>query len=109
MEIQTQLDGFLVSAQNMVDDHYIKNGFAPLQGCKLITISGSKYIKIVAKTIHNGQLQEDSGSAWAFIDKTTGEIFKPASSKIPAKHARGSIMSEDFGLSCLTPYGPKYL
>ena len=41
MDFQTQLDGFLVSAQNMVDDHYIKNGFAPLQGCKLIKISGS--------------------------------------------------------------------
>lgn len=38
----------------------------------------------------------------------TGDIHMPASFRIPAKHARGSIFQEDFG-NCCGPYGVKYL
>lgn len=34
---------------------------------------------------------EESGSVYAFIDLTNGDILKPASWKAPAKHARGNI------------------
>lgn len=47
---------------------------------------GKKYFKLVSRDT-NGS----GGSVWAFVDKTTGEIFKPASYAAPAKHARGNV------------------
>ena len=44
--------------------------------------SGRKYHKIVMET------ESQSRSVHAFVDKKTGEIYKPASWKSPAKHVR---------------------
>jgi hypothetical protein len=48
-------------------------------------------------------------SAWAFIDKATGDVLLAASWKKPAKHARGNIFDAQKGLGSLGPYGPSYL
>ena len=48
-------------------------------------------------------------SAHCFIDRTTGDVLKTASWKTPAKHARGNILREDKGLTCMGPYGAAYL
>jgi len=48
-------------------------------------------------------------SAWAFVDKTTGDILKPASWAAPAKHARGNIFDQAGGMAHIGPYGPNYL
>ena len=40
--------------------------------------SGRKYLKI----------NQINGGVHAFVNKTTGEVFKPASYKAPAKHVR---------------------
>lgn len=47
-----------------------------------------------------------AGSIYAFIDKETGDIFKPASWKAPAKGVRGNVFSpndglEAFGFNCM--------
>ena len=48
---------------------------------------GRKYWKIVQSDIDaNGK--EWSGGVHAFVDKNTGEVYKPASWKSPAKHVR---------------------
>ena len=48
---------------------------------------GKKYWKIVQSDIDaNGK--EWSGGVHAFVDKNTGEVYKPASWKSPAKHVR---------------------
>lgn len=44
--------------------------------------SGRKYHKIVQ--VDDGRV----GSVHAFVDKETGEVYKPASWKSPAKHVR---------------------
>ena len=44
--------------------------------------SGRKYYKIVMET------ESQSRSVHAFVDKKTGEVYKPASFKAPAKHVR---------------------
>ncbi len=59
---------------------------------------GKRYLKIVR-----------GDSVHAFVDKLTGDVLKPASFKIPAKHARGNIFSADNGLGYMSPYGPAYL
>ena len=49
--------------------------------------SGTKYHKVF---MHIGDRRD---SIHAFIDKKTGEIFKPASLKAPAKGARYNVLS----------------
>lgn len=47
-------------------------------------------------------------SVYAFIDKTTGDLYKPASWRGPAKHVRGNI-NDASGLDACDQYGVKYL
>ena len=50
--------------------------------------SGRKYHKLVMET------ESQSRSVHAFIDKKTGEVYKPASFKSPAKHVRFNLLME---------------
>jgi len=65
-------------------------------------------------------LSGGSRSVYAFVRLTNGEnktlgvlragdIHRPASYKIPAKHARASVFDADFGASCAGLYGIAYL
>ena len=55
---------------------------------------GKKYIKVFnlqyseANDYYNRPAGYRKGSVTAFIDKNTGEVYKPASWKAPAKHVR---------------------
>ena len=49
---------------------------------------GRKYAKLVSRS-------RGSGSVWAFVDKETGDILKPATFNAPAKHARGNIKDSE--------------
>ena len=48
--------------------------------------SGRKYHKIIMET------DGGSRSVHAFVDKKTGEVYKPASFKAPAKHVRFNLL-----------------
>ena len=48
--------------------------------------SGRKYHKIIMET------DCGSRSVHAFVDKKTGEVYKPASFKAPAKHVRFNLL-----------------
>tara|TARA_B100000900_G_scaffold243332_1_gene206882 strand:- start:1593 stop:2018 length:426 start_codon:yes stop_codon:yes gene_type:complete len=55
--------------------------------CMKFTItSGKKYHKIIQNDYRNGKYE--SAGVHAFVDKMTGEVYKPASWKAPAKHVR---------------------
>ena len=60
----------------------LKNGQC---GYEFIVESGRKYHKIIMDA--NG-----SRSVHAFVDKKTGEVYKPASFKAPAKHVRYNLL-----------------
>ena len=69
----------------------IENGTANLMWFKVY--SGKRYYKIVQqefetweKSKYYGQYRDSS--VHAFVDKETGEVYKPASWKAPAKHVR---------------------
>ena len=51
---------------------------------------GKKFIKVFNLQYDTfiGRNQYKAGSVTAFIDKNTGEVYKPASWKAPAKHVR---------------------
>ena len=63
---------------------------------------GSKYIRVWSNS-------RGSRSSYCFIDYD-GRIYKCATWKAPAKHARGSVFQPDFGWgTALGPYGAAYL
>ena len=70
----------------------IENGTANLY--KFDYQVGKKYIKVFnlqyeeANEYYNRKGGYRAGSVTAFIDKNTGEVYKPASWKAPAKHVR---------------------
>ena len=61
---------------------------------------GKKYIKVFnlqyseACDYYNRPAGYRQGSVTAFIDKSTGQVYKPASWKAPAKHIRFSFQDE---------------
>ena len=66
----------------------IENGTANLYWYKIKT--GKKYYKIVQMEFDTFQNRNEyrEGSVHAFVDKKTGQVYKPASWNAPAKHVR---------------------
>ena len=66
----------------------IENGTANLMYFKVNT--GKKYYKIVQMNFDTFQNRNEyrAGSVHAFVDKKTGQVYKPASWAAPAKHVR---------------------
>ena len=56
---------------------------------------GPKWIKLKLEGKFGKQI-------FAFIDKATGDIYKPATYQTPAKHARGNINSDQNGMEALS-------
>lgn len=92
--INEALNKFMNTVQEFLTNEY-KDSYCK----KIITFKeGKKYIKVI----------ENGGSVYCFIDKVTGDIYKPAGWNAPAKHARGNILRDDF-MNCVTKYGIVYL
>ena len=66
-------------------DRQYKNSPQP---CRFEIQTGRKYHKIIMKTACNADRTNDQTSVHAFVDKKTGEVYKAASWKGPAKHVR---------------------
>ena len=66
----------------------INNGTANLTN--FVIKNGRKYYKIMQREFDTFQDRNEwrEGSVHAFVDKNTGEVFKPASYNSPAKHVR---------------------
>ena len=67
-------------------EHDFKRRYPNSDPYKFSIESGRKYHKIVMET------ESQSQSVHAFIDKKTGEVYKPASWKAPAKHVRFNLL-----------------
>ena len=84
-------------------DNYFSSMFPNLEVPEIKFTIGRRYIKVIREEYHGGS------NVWAFIDKNTGDIYKPSSWRAPAKHIRGNVLNEDGGKSCVTCHGVKYL
>ena len=73
-------------SQKQLED--VKNGTANLM--RFVIKSGRKYYKIMQQDFDTFQDRNEyrEGSVHAFVDKKTGEVYKPASYNAPAKHVR---------------------
>jgi len=58
------------------------------KGMKYTITSGKKYYKIISNDWDDRREEYRSGGVHAFVNKKTGEVYKPASWKSPAKHVR---------------------
>ena len=77
----------------------IKNGTANLM--RFNVIEGRKYWKIFSYEYDNRSEEYKQGSINAFVNKQTGEVFKPASYNKPAKHVRYNLLDENSRANCL--------
>ena len=72
----------------------IENGTANLY--KFVVQKGRKYLKIINQQYDdmgpNPSYEYRNGSVHAFIDRETGDVYKPASWKKPAKHVRYNLL-----------------
>jgi hypothetical protein len=65
---------------------------------------GAKYFKLFAcEVMPDGKV--NSGRIVCFIDKNSGDIYKPATYKTPAKHARGNVDSDQYGMEAFNEDG----
>ena len=91
-------------AREQLDE--IENGTANLY--KFVVKTGKRYYKIVQqefetweKSRYYGQYRD--GSVHCFVDKETGDVYKPASWAAPAKHIRFSFQNVDHLKFLLNP------
>lgn len=100
-----QFQTWLTGANKLLADNYVASKWpANLPKDILIASEGERYIKV--KKVREGAT---TGAAYAFIDRTNGDVLKAASWAAPAKHARGNLLQPDNGLGCVGPYGIAYL
>ena len=66
----------------------INNGTANLT--RFVVKTGRKYYKVMQQEFDTFRDRNEyrEGSVHAFVDKNTGEVYKPASYNAPAKHVR---------------------
>ena len=78
-----------------------KNGTAKLM--KFTVYDGRKYFKIVSQEYDTFQDRNEyrDGSVNAFVDRNTGDVYKPAGWAKPAKHVRYNLLDERSRAECL--------
>ena len=85
---------------------YMNTSFPTLEKEELKTKRGRKYTSFwfggKGTPIGSG-----GNSIHCFINNETGDIYKPASTKLPAKHARGNLFSKIDGLEAFGSESPK--
>ena len=65
---------------------------------------GKRYVRLVVSSSLNGEPMPER-RAYGFIDLNNGDLLKSAGWKAPAKHVRGNIFADDFGLTGCDRYG----
>ena len=110
IEFNKRLQVWLEGAQKIVDDYYrasFPNLFFGEEYLELKATAGRRYVKIET---HCPRITSGNRHmVFAFIDMTNGDVLKAATWRKPAKTARGNIFNTDDGLTCVSPFGIKYL
>ena len=101
-DFDKKFDEFLEGCQKIVDEGMRNYSWR----VKLSTRKGSKYIKIISEDV--GKDISNSRTVWGFVERSNGDILKPATWRKPAKGNRGNIFDED-PLLFIGQYGPAYI
>jgi hypothetical protein len=86
------LEDFRAYAEGVLRTYYDRQGYTFATPNIEIKRGGRKYIKLI-RTESNYDTGEPQGQTFvhSFVEVATGDIFKAATFKAPAKHARGNI------------------
>jgi hypothetical protein len=105
-EFEEALENFRATAEAVVREHFVRNDYTFAKPNVVILSRGRKYVKL-ARTESDPETGENRGQTMVhcFVEIETGSIFKPASYKAPAKHARGCIYTSDHGRESMSPEG----
>lgn len=92
-EFTEALEKFRAASEEIIIDHFARNEFTfAVPG--VVIGKGRKYIKLWnTETGFDGETRINR--IHAFVEVSTGDIFKPANTKAPAKHARGNIYKDE--------------
>ena len=101
-DFDKKFDEFLEGCQKIVDEGMRNYSWER----KLTARKGSKYIKIISEDV--GKDISNSRTVWGFVERSNGDILKPATWRRPAKGNRGNIFDED-PLLFIGQYGPAYI
>ena len=89
----------------LCEDYKVANGYDKVPSMaaeKLVISQGTRYVKI-------SRIGPSVNAVWAFVDRESGDVLKPATWRAPAKHARGNIFDPQGGMGTMTSFGPAYL
>lgn len=101
---ETALEGFRAASEDVLVAHFARNNFTfAVPFIETAGRRGPKYVKLWRGETHTGS-EPRLNSIHAFVEIATGDIFKPASTKAPAKHVRGNIY-DDAGRASMTAAG----
>jgi len=90
-EFNEALEQFRAISEEIIIDHFARNEFTfAVPG--VVIGKGRKYIKLWNTETRNGETVINR--IHAFVEVSTGDIFKPANTKAPAKHPRGNIYND---------------
>ena len=101
---------WLAACAKLCDDHMTQH-YPNLPKEILVPHFGTRYVRIskISKEIDSRTGRPVRCFAWAFLDRTNGDVLKPATYRAPARHARGNLFDAFGGLNSMGPYGPAYL
>jgi hypothetical protein len=104
LNFETALNDFIAHINSVKKAYYVRMKFHPEM---LKTLEEKEYVRLTGGRKY--AKLTDGRSVVAFIEKSTGNILKPASWNAPAKHARGNIYNNG-GKDAVGPAGSiKYL
>jgi hypothetical protein len=94
---------FLNSLTERLNGYKKEIGLTYFDNYTVIATEGKKYFKVYSyEVIGNSKTNSE---IIAFIDKTTGDIYKPATHAAPAKHVRGNVNSPENGMEAIDEAG----
>ncbi len=104
-DLYGHIAAFLDAWDTIKSAEFKKQGYAYPGNEVMVLLHGRKYLRVVM--LVNGEVHQVE----AFIDETTGDIYKPDSWTRPAKHVRGNVFSPEHGAEAIGPggWGIRYL
>ncbi len=94
---------FLDALEQRLNEYKERNNFTYFAKYEVIYTEGKKFFKVFRQEVAHGGTKYSS--IVAFIDKATGDIFKPSGCNAPAKHARGNVLSAQHGMEAIDESG----
>jgi hypothetical protein len=100
---EEKLKKFVAGVKEIIEAYGRQQNFKSLMNVNIKINEGKVYDKITST--------EDGDSAnkiYCFINRSNGDILKPATFKVPARGPRGNLFDGSNGLKRMGPYGPAY-